>query len=565
MKASSSSAPIGGSRKMLFDPGSEFTPKPFEAKTEVLKTGFVTQAVPSVPNYAGVIGICAVPEEKAGMDDLGWHIADFLAFRALLCGDNKPRAQSWLSMCDIAALVRENPERYVHGNDRRLVGSAATPEKYQTQDGLVEREDNIEVETSAEALKDKFVAAIKKKLKVLRAYNYPLLLIICGATSLEQDIYLGQIDIDHRYTMKDLRQDLGDDIDHIDATVVTPSLFSAGWQVNTSFGRFSSTNVRGSRDDFLARQFGALFARHLVPIFLGWQCPAIDEAKLDPQVKSLESFPGPVQPSNEVKALTSQLEIEVHSCLLGELSACQRNHSFSFHKDKDEWNIVINSREAQHDGRSLDWYERKWRKLPSGHSPESAENGFAFLGNAFGGTRVSQLNHIKYLIEESYLAWPDLWSYTWGQETKKQIERFKVLQNPDSLDCQEIFYVLEHRARMSILGDTIVQYFDLPMPTNERCRDCNNHTWKQQLPETVRSSLIKHFGMVLASVPGPNVPPGVNLNSMNKLQRRLESCTAYIQASLAVRFLTSKDSSKGAVDLIDKCRWYPKFILPSPY
>ncbi|RWA04078.1 hypothetical protein EKO27_g11026 [Xylaria grammica] len=505
----------------------EFKPKVVEAKAEVLNPSFITQTIPNVHRYAGVVGLCTVPEEKADVDDLGWHIADFLAFRALLCGENVPQAQSWLSLCDIHTLVRQNPDEYV-----------------MTPTGLAEREDNIQVETSAEGLKDKFIAGVKSKLKVLKKYQYPLLIIICGLTSLEQDIYFGKLDINHRYTMKDFRQDLGDHINHIDAIVVTPSLFSAGWQVNTSFGRAKSTGVHGSRDDFLARQFGGLFAQNLTRNFLGWKCPALDEDKVDPQVKK-ERFPGPVCPSGDVKSLISQLQIRIQSCLVGGLSAHHMDHSFSFDKDKDEWEILIGYRERPLDYQSLSWYEQKWTKLESSsvQSFEPTKESLAFLGNAFGGTKTSQLNHIRYLIEESYLAWPDHWASNFGQETKKDFELFMNTNYPDSLDCHEVFNVLEHRARTSILADTIVQYFDLPMPRNERCRDCDNLQWKQALSETDRSSLLKHFGTVLACIPGPNVPPGVNPNNLSRLQRRLESAAGYIRASLGIRLLTSKDSS----------------------
>ncbi|TGJ78926.1 hypothetical protein E0Z10_g9837 [Xylaria hypoxylon] len=484
------------------------------------------------------------------MNDLGWHIADFLAFRALLCGEHKPKAQSWLALCDIPTLVGENPERYFHGRDRRLVGAAAKPEKRQTSTGLLDRDDNIQVETSVKALKDKFIAAVKSKLYILKKYQYPLLIVICGLTSLEQDIYFGNLGIDYRYTMKDFRYDLGDDINHIDATIVTPSLFSAGWQVNTSFGRPKSAEVCGSRDDFLARQFGGLFAQNLAHNFLGWKCPALDEAKVDSQVKR-ERFPGPVCPSDEVKALISQLQIKIQSYLVGGLSTCHMDHSFSFDKSKDEWEILIGHRERPLDYQSLDWYERKWSKLSPAQSLEPTVEGLAFLGNAFGGTRTSQLNHIAYLIEESYLAWPDYWASNFGQETKKDFERFMNTEYPDNLDCHEIFNVLEHRARTSILADTIVQYFDLPMPENERCRDHDNLKWKQALSETDRSSLIKYFGTVLACVPGPNVPPGVNLNDLSRLQRRLESAAGYVRASLGIRLLTSKDSSEVTISRIE--------------
>ncbi|KAI0509573.1 hypothetical protein F5B22DRAFT_316531 [Xylaria bambusicola] len=545
---------IGDGQKSSFTPSAtEFAPKMVDSKREVLRASFVTQTVPNVPPHAGIVALCTVPEEKAGMEHLGWHIADFLAFRALLCGENNPKAQSWLAMCDIPTLARENPERYVHGKERRLVGVAASPTQVETPTGLVEREDNIQVETSAEVIKDKFIVAVKKKLTVLKKYGYPLFLIVCGLTSLEQDIYFGQLDVDHRYTMKEFREDLGNDINHIDVTVVTPSLFSAGWRINTSLGRPNSAEARGTRVEFLARQFGGLFAGDLVPKFLGWQCPAIDGTKIDLEIQSRERFPGPVVPSEEVKALSSQLEIKIQSFLLGESSAFPADHSFSFDKSKDEWDVLIRSRENQPDYRSLDWYERKWEELPSAQNPVSPRHGFEFLGSAYGGTKMSQLNHLRYLIEDSYLAWPDYWASTFGQETKKDFERFKITYNPDCLDCLEIFNILEHRARTSILGDAVIEYFDLPMPDNKRCRDCNVYKIKQQLPETARSSLISRFGTVLMSLPGPNVPPGVNPNSMSRLQQRLENCRGYIRASLAIRFLTSGSSSQIAIDRIENC------------
>ncbi|KAI1423394.1 hypothetical protein F5Y12DRAFT_786028 [Xylaria sp. FL1777] len=551
----SASNPTGSGRRPCFTPTAiEFTPKVIEINREVLKASFVTQTVPNAHKYAGIIGLCTVPEEKADMNDLGWHIADFLAFRALLCGENSPRAQSWLAMCDIPTLVEENPERYVHGRDRRLVGSAARPGKYQVSTGLIEREDNIQVETSAEALKKKFIAEVKKKLEVLKKFKYPLLLIICGLTSLEQDIYFGKLDIDCRYTMKELRSDIGDDISHIEATVVTPSLFSAGWQINTSFGRPNLAEMRGNRVEFLARQFGGLFAQDLVRSFVGWNCPALDEAKVNPDIKVKERFPGPVSPSDEVKSLVSQLKIKVQSCLVGELSTFHMDHSFSFNKHKDEWEVLIGRREMPPYYQSLGWYERKWNEFPSAQSLVSTNDGLEFLGNAFGGSRASQLNHIRYLIRESYLAWPDHWASNFGQETKKDFERFINSDHPDNLDCHEIFNALEHRARTSVLGDTIVQYFGLPIPHNERCRDWDNVKWKQQLPETDRYSLIKYFGTVFSSVPGPNVPPGVNPNSLSRLQRRLESSAGYVRASLMIRFLTSKDSSQIATDRIESCK-----------
>ncbi|KAI1742048.1 hypothetical protein F4680DRAFT_464304 [Xylaria scruposa] len=538
MSLSPSVVDSGGGRRSFAPTATAFIPKAIEAKNEVLNSSFITQTIPNVHRYAGIVGLCTVPEDSAGMNELGWHISDFLAFRALLCGDNPPRAQSWLSLCDIPALVEANPEQYVHGSDKRLVGFAARP---------TEREDDIQVETSSESLKEKFILAVKQKLEIAIKMNYPLMLIICGITSLEQDIYLGTIDTESKSNLKDLRDELGDSINHVEATVVTPSLFSAGWQINPSFGRQACT---GSRQEFLARQFGGLFAHDISKGFVGWKCPALDEAKVDLLVRA-ERFPGPVWPSDEVKGLISQLRIKIQSCLVGGLTVSHMNHSFSFIQENDEWEKLIRRRERPLDYRALDWYERKWAKQPTAQSPESINEGYGFLGNAFGATRQSQLHHIKCLIKESYLAWPDHWTSNFGEETKKDFERFMNNEEPDDLDCHEIFNVLEHRARQSILADAVVQYFDLPMPHNQRCRDWDHLKWKQELSDTDRSSLIKYFGPVLGCVPGPNLPPGVNQNIMSKIQRRLESGASYVRAALGIQFLTSKDSSKVAMDRIE--------------
>ncbi|KAI0399502.1 hypothetical protein F4802DRAFT_34835 [Xylaria palmicola] len=542
-----------GTRQALAPTATTFTPKVVEASKEVLNSSFITQTPPSLHQYAGIVAICTVSGDQAGMDNLGWHIADFLAFRALLCGDNPPKAQTWLAMCDIPALAEANPERYIHGKDRRLVGSAARPEQRQGPRGLIDREDNIQIETSAGSLKERFVTEVKAKLGIAKKHKYPLVLIVCGFTSPDQDIYFGRPDTEHRYTLGALRGELGDDINHVEAMVVTPSLFSAGWHINPSFGGTESPRqVRGGRADFLARQFGGLFAQDLSKSFLGWSCPVLDEAKVDPRTRAKERFPGPVLPSDEVKALASQLQIKIQSCLLGGLSTNHMDHSFSFDKSEDEWETLIGDRGSPPGYRALDWYEQKWAKFVPAQS-KSDDGGLAFLGNAFGGTRASQLHHIKYLIEESYLAWPDHWASNFGQETRKDFERFMAMDNPDDLECHEIFNILENRVKQSVLADSIVQYFDLPMPHNHRSRDWHHFRFKQQLSEIDRSSSIKCFSTMLGCVPGPNLPPGVNPNSLSRLQSRLEIGVSYVRAALGIRYLTSKETSKGAVDRIETC------------
>jgi len=542
----------GDSFRGLAPTADPFTPKyHLETKPEALNVTFISQKLPRMHRWAAVIGLCAVPEERAGVTDLGWHISDFLAFRALLCGPNPPEAQAWLSMCDIGSLVEAHPERYFHGKDKQLVGSAA---KKRFDNKNIERVDNIQVETDANMLKEKFVGEVSKKVEFLKRLKYPLVLIACGMTSLEQDIYFGEVTKDRRLALRELRDSLGEALNEIEVIVITPALFSAGWQISVSFGHAPPASTRGKINELLARQFGGLFAKIHVQNFLGWNCPALDEAKVDPAIRNGEMFPGPALPSRELKQLITLLQTKIQSHLMGHLSVHPLDHSFSFSKDNDEWAAIMGCRETSTYYEDLGWYEEKWLELPKSQGPESTAQGFLFLGNAFGGNMFSQLNHIKFLIEESYLAWPDHWASNFGQETKKGFELFKMQQTPDYLDCHEIFNILEHRATTSTLADTVIRFFGLPAPNNQRCREWDQVKWKAEVSEAVRSCMVKEFGTLLAWTPGPNVPPGVNANSLSKLQRRLESAGTYVRASLSARFSADEDAGKHASRMIDSCK-----------
>jgi hypothetical protein len=542
----------GGSSRGLAPTADPFTPKHhLETKPEALNVTFISQKLPLVHRWAAVIGLCTVPEGRASMTDLGWHISDFLAFRALICGPNPPAAQTWLSMCDIGSLVEAHPERYLHGKDKQMVGSAA---KKGFDDNDIERVDNIQVETDADVLKEKFVKAVSEKVGTLKRLNYPLVLIACGMTSLEQDIYFGEVTKERRLTLTELRDSSGEALNEIEVIVITPALFSAGWQINVSFGRAPPASTRDKINELLARQFGGLFAKNHVQNFLGWNCPALDETRVDPAIRHGETFPGPALPSHELKQLITTLQNKIQSHLMGHLSAHPLDHSFSFSKDNDEWAAMMGCREASTYYEDLGWYEKKWLELPKSQGPESTSQGFSFLGNAFGGNMFSQLNHIKFLIEESYLAWPDHWASNFGQETKKGFERFKMQQTPDYLDCHEIFNILEHRATTSTLADTVIRFFGLPAPNNQRCREWDQVKWKVEASDAARSCMVKEFGTVLGWIPGPNVPPGVNVNSLSKLQRRLESAGTYVRASLSDRFAADQDAGKHASRMIDSCK-----------
>ncbi|KAI1329903.1 hypothetical protein F5Y16DRAFT_364316 [Xylariaceae sp. FL0255] len=520
------------------------TPAPSEANPKVLNASFVTQTIPDIPIHAGVVAVCTVPEERSGMDDLGQYLNSFLALRSLICGANPAQAQTWLTNCDIISLVEHTPERFVYGSDQRLVGGAAQAVTQMTKSGAVAlREDNIQFEASSSHLKEMFLEAALKKIDICKRNKLPLALIFCGPSSLDQDVYMaGGNDY---WKISDIRSALGNSINDVNATLITPSLFSAGWQVNPMFG--AAIPLNGSRDEFLARQLGGLFARKLVKGFVGWGCPFLDKAKLD-DLPSTERFPGPVKRNESQLASEANFKVEIQSCLSGQTSAYPTVSSFSFDENNDEWVTLVGCRQ----GRGLRWYQQKWSTLPVSQTVGNAGGRLGFLGNAFGGTRKSQVNHIKTLVEDSFHSWPGHWALNWGKEEKQDFLRFMSQDDPDELTCYEIFNILEHRATISILGDRIVQYFGLPVPNNERCRDWDYVKYKSETGQKEQSYITTNFGQALTCFPGPNMPPGVNENMMSKIQKRLESAANYVRASVGRQYLSSPGSGKTVMARIDK-------------
>ncbi|KAI1501869.1 hypothetical protein F5X99DRAFT_188128 [Biscogniauxia marginata] len=523
----------------------EFTPAP-TAVNKVLDASFISQTIPDISAKAGIIGLCAVPQERAGADDLGWHIADFLAFKSLLCGENNPRSQTWLAQCDVASLVKAYPGHYTHGKDRRVVSGAAESLTYANKGKIIDREDNIQVEPSAEELKAIFIEAINGKAHTAKAFGFPLVIIICSLTSLEQDVFFpGKTNVEFRLTSGELRHVLGDSIDVI---VITPALFSAGWQINPSFCSSEVKDVRVDRTDFLARQFGGIFTKDLVEQFISWKCPILDGIQVNEGVRTRERYPGPVMPTDQQQSLIDTLKIKINSYLLGRCSLHHYDHSFHFDKESDDWEKLIRPRAHK----QLGEYKKKWESLGVGTAPND-NTALPFLGNAFGGTRQSQLRHIKHLIQESFTAWPGYWNMSFGRLTMEDFKKFVKIN--DSLTCHEFFNALEHRATLTTFADMMVRYFSLPFPDNVRCRDWDQSQRRTRSSDEQERLLLQPYQEFCKILPAPNLPPGVNLNYLSRIQKRHDTPTFYLTASLGVRFGMAAQQIQAAVDRI-KDRMY---------
>ncbi|RYP66837.1 hypothetical protein DL770_008718 [Monosporascus sp. CRB-9-2] len=410
---------------------------------------FVTRTIPDISSNAGLVALCTVPHDKAGPDDLGWHISDFLAFKNLLSKHLHPKAHEWLAHCDISRAVEANPLGYTHGQDRRIVQNA-------------DLTGDIQVESSANELADKFLAATRRKAGIVKKLGYDLVILVCGPTTLEQDVFFGNDDYKPRIRAYDIRSAMGLDDCQAKGMIITPALFSAGWQVNPYFCSDSTVPTRAGFLTFLAKQFGAIFASHILTKVIGIDCPMLDVSKLDHRQRFED---GTLKFRR--RAEEDILSDKVHKALAARLMLGHSDHSFSFDAANDGWEKLIGPR--QH--KALDAYKQEWEKLAVADAATQFGPEPPLFGNLFGGTKASQLAHIKHLVRDSLTSWQGVWVNEYGRLAREKYQRFLNNANPDESDCHEMFNVMEQRSTLLAVADLIVKYYSLPVPQGNRCRD----------------------------------------------------------------------------------------------
>ncbi|KAI0124696.1 hypothetical protein BJ170DRAFT_470441 [Xylariales sp. AK1849] len=521
---------------------------PLSIGSKVLDGTFVTRNPPDVERTAAVVALCPIPYERRGTDDLGWHIADFLAFKALIAPCANPRTQVWLANADVEAAAKNDPHAYSRGpghggNGRRNVVGAAG-------DGIP-----IIVEPSAPKLLIKFITEITSKAQKAKENDDTMLIIVCGLATLEQDVFFGgggKGGYDVSITSEQIREAIGSDVR---VTFVTPSMTSAGWQVNPSFNH-RTVVTQAKPIDFLARQSGGIFGSNIRQHFLSWESPVIDQATAGPTTgpavdSTIESvrnvrgaYPGPANMNDHQKAARAAFEVKIHEALTSRMARHRGDHSFSFEAMDDDWETLVGPRK----GLKLEKLAGLWERLEE--LPSTAGYGLYFLGNAFGGNKKSQINHIKHMIRESLNSWPGYYATSFGRGVQKELGDFLRSDMPEDLDCHAMFNALEHRMSLMVLGDLVVKNVGLVSAFNMRCRDWDEPKFAELVSESRMQVFSEVFGVINRNIPIMGMPPGRNLNDQRKLHVKLTRAIRFMAGALIMRYRemgTGLDSATGQI------------------
>ncbi|KAK8877295.1 hypothetical protein PGQ11_002241 [Apiospora arundinis] len=520
-----------------FEPtAAEFKTRPASIDGAVLDNTIVTRSLPDIDDKTLLIGLLAVPNEKSGANKEAWHITDFLAIKTLVTGiQTNSLAQAWMSQCDTEAIVKGNPATFIHGPEHRVVGGAAVT-AYNSPDhtGLIGGQIPIVFEPNTEEIKKRFLEEICKKSIFAVGLGFQVIVIISGRTTLEQDVYLDGYDV--VITSQEIRSAM---VAGAQATVITPSLTSAGWQINQSFNEDQASLAIKQPIDFLSRQCGGIFSRTISEQLLGWKSPFIDDAKFDPSKKTLEAHPGPAMPDTEQLRIRSELTNETHALLAARLFPDHYDHSFSFDAEKDTWTQLISGRKNED---MLETYSKIWNNLDT-LPPSSAnvKDRLSFLGTAFGGNRLSQISHLKHLVQESFPSWPGYYTSTFGQNVRAEFEKFLGNPNPTDLDCHVIFSIVEYRMTTMVLGDLLIKYAGLDLVWAQRCRDWDeerfNHMVRnEEVSKPELGTLYKAMNAISRLFPYFYIPPGRVLDSSKLHHQAPPRISRYLALGLALRY-----------------------------
>ncbi|KAK8073750.1 hypothetical protein PG994_004649 [Apiospora phragmitis] len=529
----------------------EFKARPATIDGAVLDATVVTRSLPDVDDKTLVVALLAVPEDMSGPEKQGWHITDYLAIKTMVSGLANPRAQAWLSLCDTDAVVKKNPTAYTHGSEHRVVSCAAHTVSNDTEDiGTVDGQVPIVFEPDVEKIQSRFFEELGKKSSAAAELGFPVLVVISGRTTLEQDIYLAGYDV--VITSQQIRGALDT---RAQVTVVTSSLTSAGWQVNAFFNENEASFATKKPIDFLARQCGGIFSRNIVDQFLGWESPFIDNDKVDPSKKEKEAHPGPAMPDAEQMRVRSEFTNKTHALLAARLFPDHYDHSFSFGAETDTWMHLIGNRKIKD---MLETYREIWDQLDIlSPSSEDAKDRLTFPGTAFGGNRLSQICHLKHLVQESFPSWPGYYTSSFGQNVRAEFGKFLRDPNPTDIDCHVIFSIVEYRMTTMILGDLLIKYAGLDLIWAQRCRDWDELRYdgmieKQEVSPKEAATAARVMGTIYRAFPFFYIPPGRELDSSKLHHQQPPRISRYLAIGLTLRYRELGPDLDAAVDRVMK-------------
>ena len=320
--------------------------------------------------------------------------------------------------------------------------------------------------------------------------------------------------------------------------LVTPSAFTGGWLCRPWFMSLPGSSSAETMMRIIAKSCGAAFAERLVRSFTQKGTPLLTDVQ---RQKVKYDDPMPTGPTNSQIDLLHRFQRQIHESLKQRLLGLARQHSFVLDQDAaqdpstyvDAWTTFAPRR-----GRPMTfWAERCRNSRPV---VENADR-YEFLGEAFGGTRVSQLFHLRYLAEIELDTCPGDWTKGAYATTHEMLKAISEISAPAENRIKHVLDVLEFRASSMVLAQIVAKAFGLPTPDIDmKCR-----YWEDSAEDTPYYAKLQYaFGVardLFCQVP---VHPGESRHNFK--YPHFWRAARWLSAEVALRF--SRDHSRGEVE-----------------
>lgn len=442
---------------------------------------FHTHSPPDISDGDYILAILNVPFHFAGSDAMAYHVSDFFIFEALI-SQTPSIKQKWMCLAEPADMVAYNgiaayeigclegksPLRSIDGSDKSSV--VCIPDPHQMLAELV-----FEIRAMAKAAEE------EQKVLTVMAF---------GPTTYEQDIIL---DLDKPVILA--RETIARAMQPTQrATLFTPALFSSGWLVCPFIADYPCFIEMSKIEIMAAKLAGGALAQACLDTVKRGGSPLLTELSTSEIGEKRDPY------STSMTERARELGGFFHQCVLTILrsgfAVHPKKHALNLYESKDEWTKVLGGRRQR-----LEVFKARAELIPRRIDPSKTEprNHFDFLGEAFGGCRVSQVNHLKILVQ-SFLATSLL-----DQELSEEMKACKYfrefLKKPSHLVDEELAYDIfsrvEYRFSKLWTATIIVDLLQLPRPMGQRCSQASTKRYEDSfapMNDRLRLSRISAFG-----------------------------------------------------------------------
>jgi len=410
--------------------------------------------LPDISTPPEIIGLLTVPYDVAGPEKLGYHVADYLGFASLFVGVGKKDAQVWLTAVDTADLMRETKQSFACGNVGAIDGVT-----FGKKPANLSAFGIFSTIPEPEQLRVRFLDEVKKR----SATGAPLIIVVCGEVTPEQTIFFDGAS--HVTTSKaELREAVQPGCP---VTLISLAPFSGGYQVNPFVGQKAPLDAHLVKN-LLARHCGGAMADNILKNLTSRKSTPL----LEDDERYLAAFDDlPMSNvTDEQKIFYGLFHIAIRRALSSRLTRLAGVHSFDWDIEHDEWPFGKRTGPPP-DG--LSFWKSKWDALET-VPLDACQDGFAFLAGAFGGSKASQITHMKFMAQNELSSCPGDWNIQSNEASRVALISFLQMQDIKAFPeekCMEIFDLIEYRCSLMLLTDATIDILDLPRPDGLQCRD----------------------------------------------------------------------------------------------